>query len=133
MENFAKGLRLEWGKNHKELGYVHMDTRSCDRCCAHASLCIGFRFWHDCFDHKSEALREKYDWFLARNTEYDNPTPHLFKHKSPQQVVRNPFSRMISEFHCTFGGVGSRAKYVNISFISNVVALLTLPDLITGV
>lgn len=22
MENFAKGLRLEWGKNHKELGYV---------------------------------------------------------------------------------------------------------------
>jgi hypothetical protein len=38
-------------------------------------------FWHDTFIHKTRYLKERYDWFT---------------------VVRNPFTRVISELHCKY-------------------------------
>jgi hypothetical protein len=47
--------------------------------------------YHYPFVEKSEELKRKYNWFV---------------------VVRNPYTRIISEFHSKFGGVGNKAdKY----------------------
>eukprot|EP00658_Telonema_sp_P-2_P015276 TRINITY_DN15875_c0_g1_i2.p1 TRINITY_DN15875_c0_g1~~TRINITY_DN15875_c0_g1_i2.p1 ORF type:complete len:288 (+),score=52.76 TRINITY_DN15875_c0_g1_i2:218-1081(+) len=43
-------------------------------------------WWHDEFRTKPRELRAQYDWFT---------------------VVRNPYSRAISEFHCVWGGYGA--------------------------
>ena len=40
-----------------------------------------YGWWHECFPRKPEKIRKKYDWFT---------------------VVRNPYDRIISEFHCVF-------------------------------
>ena len=45
-------------------------------------------WWHDLPSNKPDSLLMKHDWFM---------------------VVRNPYTRMISEFHCKWGGVGSEA------------------------
>lgn len=50
-----------------------------------------YGFWHDLFSKKDIELKLKYDWFM---------------------VVRNPYDRIVSEFHCKWGGVGdSVLKY----------------------
>jgi hypothetical protein len=43
--------------------------------------------WHKIL--KNNLIKNKYDWFM---------------------VVRNPYTRILSEFHCKWGGVGSAAK-----------------------
>ena len=44
---------------------------------------------HGLLKHKSPTMVEKYDWFT---------------------VVRNPYTRIISEFHCRFGGMNRSPK-----------------------
>ena len=46
---------------------------------------IEYGWHHDRLANKPQTLREKYDWFT---------------------VVRNPYTRIISEFHCKWGGMG---------------------------
>lgn len=60
-----------------------------------------YGFWHDPFIIKPPELKEKYDWFL---------------------VVRDPYDRIMSEFHCGFGGVGKKAGLYNASSMNRYVA-----------
>jgi len=48
--------------------------------------------YHQPFSSKPTMLKKQYDWFI---------------------VVRNPYSRILSEFYCKFGGVGKRAHTFN--------------------
>lgn len=53
---------------------------------------------HEIFTNKSEELKSKYDWFM---------------------VVRNPYERILSEFHCKWGGVGEKANFVGVKFFND--------------
>ena len=59
-----------------------------------------YGFWHDLPTRKNPHLIRKYDWFT---------------------VVRNPFTRVVSEFWCPWGGRG-RPNEVNISSFNAFVA-----------
>jgi len=48
-----------------------------------------YGWWHDFFPKKAEDLKNRYDWFT---------------------VVRNPYSRIVSEFYCLNGGVNPAYK-----------------------
>jgi hypothetical protein len=53
-------------------------------------------------------FRREYDWFM---------------------VTRNPFDRILSEFHCRFGGVGNRAKeYTEATFNQYILNRLLRPE-----
>ncbi len=49
--------------------------------------------WHEFFPRKSRALKDKYDWFM---------------------VVRNPYTRVVSEFYCHNGGPTNKNVSVNV-------------------
>ena len=53
---------------------------------------VGYGSQHEYFSRKPLKLRDAFDWFV---------------------VVRNPFDRIVSEFHCPFGGVGDRVHQYN--------------------
>lgn len=59
-----------------------------------------YGLWHDLPAKKNASLLRKYDWFT---------------------VVRNPFSRIVSEFWCRWGGRG-RPKEVNVSSFNAFIA-----------
>lgn len=48
-----------------------------------------YGWWHGTLKSKPANLVNQYDWFT---------------------VVRNPYTRIISEFHCKFGGMGAKPK-----------------------
>jgi len=48
-----------------------------------------YGWWHEVFPHKKKSLKWKYDWFL---------------------VVRNPWTRIVSEANCKWGGIGRIAE-----------------------
>jgi hypothetical protein len=71
----------------KELKFIHI-TKTAGTSIENAGMAAGFRWgcfhkeygwWHRCFPLLSPELKQKYDWFA---------------------VVRNPYDRMLSEFHC---------------------------------
>ena len=54
------------------------------------------------FLNKPQALRDKYDWFT---------------------VVRNPYDRVLSEFHCRRGGVGAEASSYTVDTFNEYVRM----------
>ena len=56
--------------------------------------------WHVFFKYKPKEFKQQYDWFL---------------------VVRNPYERLVSEFHCKWGGVGNHACKYNVEGFNNYI------------
>lgn len=56
--------------------------------------------WHVFFKYKPKEFKMKYDWFL---------------------VVRNPYNRIVSEFHCKWGGVGNQSCKYNAEGFNNYI------------
>ncbi|MBA42757.1 MAG: hypothetical protein CMF62_01965 [Magnetococcales bacterium] len=52
-----------------------------------------YGWWHGFFTLKSHNIKKRFDWFM---------------------VVRNPYTRILSEFHCKWGGVGDKVNQYNI-------------------
>jgi hypothetical protein len=49
-----------------------------------------YGYWHKLFPNINEEIIDKYDWFM---------------------VVRNPYDRILSEYHCCYGGIGGKHIY----------------------
>lgn len=73
----------------KELKFIHI-TKTGGTSIENAGMAAGFRWgrfhneygwWHKCFPLLSSELKARHDWFV---------------------VVRNPYDRLISEFHCKY-------------------------------
>jgi hypothetical protein len=84
----------------KELKFIHI-TKTAGTSIEDAAMVQGIRFgryhteygdYHNYFPMKPKALQDRYDWFL---------------------VVRNPYDRILSEYHCMYGGVGYMNPPVN--------------------
>jgi len=91
----------------KELKFIHITKTagtSIENIGATAGLKWGrhhkeYGWWHGNFAKKPFMFKAQHDWFM---------------------VVRNPYTRMISEFHCKWGGVGNQARKYNTSQFNNM-------------
>lgn len=92
----------------KELKFIHI-TKTGGTSIEEEGLSVGIKWgrhhkeygwWHGIFKNKPKKLKDKYDWFM---------------------VVRNPYERIISEFHCKWGGVGKKANSVDTKFFNEYV------------
>jgi len=81
IENAGMKLGLHWGLNQKEY-YINSAGNS------DWWRVRPLRWWHTIPSCISPELIERYDWFT---------------------VVRNPYDRILSEYYCKWGGLGSKA------------------------
>jgi hypothetical protein len=100
--------------NKKELKFIHITKtagNSIEDCAKHKNINFGrfhqyeYGFWHEFFPTKNKDLKDKYDWFT---------------------VVRNPYDRIISEFHCKWGGIGNNLDEIDkydINYFNNYIML----------
>ena len=81
--------------NNKELKFIHI-TKTAGTCIEDTGKKYDILWgrhhkeyarWHTFFTLKSLELQEKYDWFT---------------------VVRNPYTRIMSEYYCKCGGIGNK-------------------------
>ena len=90
---------------NKQLKFIHI-TKTGGTSVEESGLAAGYEWgrfhadygwWHTLFPLLPQRMKERYDWFT---------------------IVRNPLSRMASEFHCQWGGVGDTdlTKYTRESF-----------------
>lgn len=86
----------------KELKFIHI-TKTAGTSIENDANRVGIQFgrfhteyglwqWHYFFPQKDIALKRKYDWFV---------------------VVRCPYERIVSEFHCKYGGIGIDVDSIN--------------------
>lgn len=103
----------------KELKFIHI-TKTAGTSIEKLGIKFGYRWgkfhkeygrWHDFFPKKDEELKNQYDWFT---------------------VVRNPYSRLISEFYCLNGGVNPAYKNHDKNLFNSILCrkILSRPTLI---
>jgi len=119
-DNFKKSIELnvdmfnkfQMIKTQKELKFIHI-TKTAGTSIEDEGMKHGKRWgrnhneygwWHEIFSKKSKELRNKYDWFM---------------------VVRNPYTRIVSEYHYINKDVQRRTKKDFNDFIKKSLHILT--------
>jgi hypothetical protein len=92
----------------KELKFIHITKcagTSIEECGKENGILWGkyhkeyHKNWHTLFTSINKNIKDKYDWFM---------------------VVRNPYSRILSEYYCKWGGIGKcNLKDKNVTELNN--------------
>lgn len=85
IESIGSALNLSWGK---------LDSEFRDATVASVRRSDAPEPWHHTLAAKRKHLRTKYAWFM---------------------FVRNPYHRLVSEFHCVYGGMGYAARNATVA------------------
>ena len=81
--------------NKKELKFIHITKNAgtyIEDTAKKSNILFGrhhkeYRFWHKIFPNINKNIKDKYDWFM---------------------IVRNPYTRILSEYYCQWGGIGEK-------------------------
>jgi hypothetical protein len=85
----------EFFYNKKELKFIHITKNAgtyIEDTAKKSNILFGrhhkkYGFWHHIFPNINKNVKDKYDWFM---------------------VVRNPYTRLLSEYYCQWGGIGKK-------------------------
>jgi hypothetical protein len=85
----------EFFYNKKELKFIHITKNAgtyIEDTVKKSNILFGrhhkeYGFWHRIFPNINKNVKDKYDWFM---------------------VVRNPYTRLLSEYYCEWGGIGKK-------------------------
>ena len=93
--SFSERYHTLKNNNKKELKFIHITKCAgtfIEDTAKESGILFGkfqkeYGHWHELFPNKSNELKMKYDWFI---------------------VVRNPYTRILSEYYCQWGGIGNK-------------------------